>query len=216
MVCLKLALTCIPIEESLRRGTGSVLGSSIALPAFTCSFCSRDESDESTTAAGAGVSWCPSTGRWLREPFVRLLSDELPLVWLLRSMLSRKPSCADSVLLCTVTEIKGLELELRGGTGGGAIFLHVVMHVETTWKSVKGKHYYNTYDYTHKKVVHIFMLVIIFCFYIYLFVKFTKLHMHLNVEDAYWVTTAIWSVVIQHTHNAMCYNVISREDTEPN
>lgn len=147
----KIALTCIPIEESLRRGTGSVLGSSVAPPAFTCSFCSsRDESDESTTAAGTGVSRSPSTGRWPREPLDRLLSDELPLVWLLRSWLSRKPSCADSVLLCTVTEIKGLELELRGGTGGGAIFLHVVMHVETIWKSVKGKHYYNTHDHTQK------------------------------------------------------------------
>lgn len=34
------------------------------------------------------------------------------------------------MLLCTVTEMYGLDVVL-GGTGGGAAFLQVVIHVET-------------------------------------------------------------------------------------
>lgn len=134
-----LPLTWIPIEDSLRRGTGSVLGSSATEwpPVLTGSFCnSLDDSGESTTAAGTCVSRQVSTEKWGRDPLLRLLSEELLLFWLLWSWPSGYPSCADSVLLCTVTEMKGLEVAVRGGTGGGGVtFLHVVIHVETADRS---------------------------------------------------------------------------------
>lgn len=42
------------------------------------------------------------------------------------------------MLLCTVTEMKGLEV-VRGGTGGGAAFLLVVMQVETKKRRIRMK-----------------------------------------------------------------------------
>lgn len=56
----------------------------------------------------------------------RLSEELLRPDWLLaslpRSCWSRYVSWADSVLLCTVTEMRGLEV-VRGGTGGGAFLL---------------------------------------------------------------------------------------------
>lgn len=76
-------------------------------------------------ATGAGGGWVP-----LARPPVRMLqrlSEELLRPdWLLaslpRSCWSRYVSWADSVLLCNVTDMRGLDV-VRGGTGGGAFLL---------------------------------------------------------------------------------------------
>jgi len=82
-------------------------------------------------AAGAGVAAEAEGGGWVplaRLPVRKLqrLSEELRPDWLLaslpRSCWSRYMSWADSVLLCKVTEMRGLEV-VRGGTGGGAFLL---------------------------------------------------------------------------------------------
>lgn len=84
-------------------------------------------------AAGAGAAAGTGIGGG-RVPLARLpvrmlqrLSEELLRPdWLLaslpRSCWSRYVSWADSVLLCTVTEMRGLDV-VRGGTGGGAFLL---------------------------------------------------------------------------------------------
>lgn len=96
--------------------------------------CSRGAGTGGTApAAGAGVAAGTGTGGgWV--PLARLpvrmlqrLSEELLRPdWLLaslpRSCWSRYTSWADSVLLCNVTEMRGLEV-VRGGTGGGAFLL---------------------------------------------------------------------------------------------
>lgn len=86
-------------------------------------------------AAGAGVA--AGTEAWGWFPLARLpvrmlqrLSEELLRPdWLLASLpcscWSKYVSWADSVLLCSVTEIRGLEV-VRGGTGGGAFLLLTV------------------------------------------------------------------------------------------
>ena len=89
--------------------------------------------------AGAGIAAGTKTGTGIgigrgRVSLARLpvrmlqrLSEELLRPdWLLaslpRSCWSRYTSWADSVLLCTVTEMRGLDV-VRGGTGGGAFLL---------------------------------------------------------------------------------------------
>lgn len=82
-------------------------------------------------AAGGGVAEVTGAGL---DPLVRVpvrmlqrLSEELLRPdWLLaslpRSCWSRYVSWADSVLLCTVTEMNGLDV-VRGGIGGGAFLV---------------------------------------------------------------------------------------------
>lgn len=98
-------------------------------------------------AAGAGVAAGTEARGWV--PFARLpvrmlqrLSEELLRPdWLLASLpwscWSRYVSWADSVLLCSVTEMRGFEV-VRGGTGGGAFLLLTADRREddrrgTTW-----------------------------------------------------------------------------------
>lgn len=83
--------------------------------------------------AGGGVAEVAGAGEGL-DPLVRVpvrmlqrLSEELLRPdWLLaslpRSCWSRYVSWADSVLLCTVTEMSGLDV-VRGGIGGGAFLV---------------------------------------------------------------------------------------------
>lgn len=78
-----------------------------------------------TRGAGAGEGLDP----WARAPvrMLQRLSEELLRPdWLLaslpRSCWSRYVSWADSVLLCAVIEMRGLDVP-RGGTGGGAFLL---------------------------------------------------------------------------------------------
>lgn len=84
-------------------------------------------------AARAGLTMETSGfGGWIlfnRLPvrMLQRLSDELLrpdwlLTSLVRSCWSRYVSWADSVLLCNVTEMSGLDAD-RGGTGGGAFLL---------------------------------------------------------------------------------------------
>lgn len=81
-------------------------------------------------AAGGGVTRGTGAGKgldpWARPPvrMLQRLSEELLRPdWLLASLplscWSRYVSWADSVLLCAVTEMRGLDVP-RGGTGGGA------------------------------------------------------------------------------------------------
>lgn len=74
------------------------------------------------TAAGG---WC-LLARLPVRMLQRLSEELLRPDWLLASLpwscWSRYMSWADSVLLCNVTEIRGLEV-VRGGTGGGAFLL---------------------------------------------------------------------------------------------
>lgn len=77
------------------------------------------------TAGTAARGWCLLARLPVR--MLQRLSDELLRPdWLLASLpwscWSRYVSWADSVLLCNVTEIRGLEV-VRGGTGGGAFLL---------------------------------------------------------------------------------------------
>lgn len=75
------------------------------------------------TAAGEG---CVPLARLPVRMLQRLSEELLRPDWLLaslpRSCWSRYVSWADSVLLCSVTEMSGLEVD-RGGTGGGAFLL---------------------------------------------------------------------------------------------
>lgn len=78
-----------------------------------------------TSGKGAGEGLDP----WARPPvrMLQRLSEELLRPdWLLASLplscWSRYVSWADSVLLCAVTEMRGLDVP-RGGTGGGAFLL---------------------------------------------------------------------------------------------
>lgn len=84
-------------------------------------------------AARAGLTMeTRGFGGWIlfnRLPvrMLQRLSDELLrpdwlLTSLVRSCWSRYVSWADSVLLCNVTEMSGLDAD-RGGTGGGAFLL---------------------------------------------------------------------------------------------
>lgn len=83
-------------------------------------------------AVGAGVAAGTAARGWcllarLPVRMLQRLSEELLRPdWLLASLpwscWSRYVSWADSVLLCNVTEIRGLEV-VRGGTGGGAFLL---------------------------------------------------------------------------------------------
>lgn len=131
-------VTWIPIEESFLLG--AVGGCSKVTQMLTVSFWGWVEvvvggrsrgAGTGGTAEGAGTG--TGTGRGL-VPLARLpvrmlqrLSEELLRPdWLLaslpRSCWSRYVSWADSVLLCNVTEMRGLEV-VRGGTGGGAFLL---------------------------------------------------------------------------------------------
>lgn len=95
---------------------------------------SRGAGTGGTTAAAAGAGITGATVADGRKILARLpvrmlqrLSEELLRPdWLLTSLplscWSRYVSWADSVLLCSVTEIRGLEV-VRGGTGGGAFLL---------------------------------------------------------------------------------------------
>lgn len=75
------------------------------------------------TAAGGG---CVPLARLPVRMLQRLSEELLHPDWLLASLpwscWSKYVSWADSVLLCSVTEISGLEVD-RGGTGGGAFLL---------------------------------------------------------------------------------------------
>lgn len=84
-------------------------------------------------AVGAGVEVGTGAGgglvhlaRLLVRMLQRLSEELLHPDWLLaslpRSCWSRYVSWADSVLLCNVTEMRGLDV-VRGGTGGGAFLL---------------------------------------------------------------------------------------------
>lgn len=141
--------TWIPIEESFLLGT--VGGCSRVAPVFTVSFWDwvdvevvvvatalEERSRGAGTggpepAARAGLTMETSGfGGWIlfnRLPvrMLQRLSDELLrpdwlLTSLVRSCWSRYVSWADSVLLCNVTEMSGLDAD-RGGTGGGAFLL---------------------------------------------------------------------------------------------
>lgn len=77
--------------------------------------------------AGTGVSGGLVPLARLAVRMLQRLSEELLRPdWLLaslsRSCWSRYVSWADSVLLCNVTEMRGLDV-VRGGTGGGAFLL---------------------------------------------------------------------------------------------
>lgn len=101
---------------------------------------SRGAGTGGTTAAAAGAGSRGATVADGRELLARLpvrmlqrLSEELLRPdWLLtslpRSCWSRYVSWADSVLLCSVTEIRGFEV-VRGGTGGGAFLLLRVLEL---------------------------------------------------------------------------------------
>lgn len=89
-------------------------------------------------AAGAGNPAGTGTGtgrgrvnlarlpvRMLQRLSEELLRPDWLLASLPRSCWSMYMSWADSVLLCTVTEMRGLDV-VRGGTGGGAFLLLTV------------------------------------------------------------------------------------------
>lgn len=63
--------------------------------------------------------------RMLQRLSDELLRPDWLLTSLVRSCWSRYVSWADSVLLCNVTEMRGLDAE-RGGTGGGTFLLLTV------------------------------------------------------------------------------------------
>lgn len=79
---------------------------------------------EAVVAAGttAGKGCVPLPVRMLQRLSEELLLPDWLLSSLPRSCWSRYVSWADSVLLCSVTEMRGLEV-VRGGTGGGAFLL---------------------------------------------------------------------------------------------
>lgn len=74
---------------------------------------------------GAGGGWVPLARlpvRMLQRLSEELLRPDWLLASLPRSCWSKYVSWADSVLLCNVTEMSGLDV-VRGGTGGGAFLL---------------------------------------------------------------------------------------------
>lgn len=78
-----------------------------------------------TVGTETGGGWVPLARlpvRMLQRLSEELLRPDWLLASLPRSCWSRYVSWADSVLLCTVTEMRGLEV-VRGGTGGGAFLL---------------------------------------------------------------------------------------------
>jgi len=77
------------------------------------------------TGSGTGsgrVLWARLHVRMLQRLSEELLRPDWLLASLPRSCWSTSTSWADSVLLCTVTEMRGLDA-VRGGTGGGAFLL---------------------------------------------------------------------------------------------
>lgn len=60
--------------------------------------------------------------------------EVIPVLW--PEPPSMYASCADSVLLWAVMDMKGFEGVVRGGTGGG-VFLYVVMHDDTAKRTQK-------------------------------------------------------------------------------
>lgn len=89
---------------------------------------------------GAGGGWVPLARlpvRMLQRLSEELLRPDWLLTSLPRSCWSRYVSWADSVLLCNVTEMRGLEV-VRGGTGGGA-FLLLTADKKRTEKKKKTK-----------------------------------------------------------------------------
>lgn len=103
-------------------------------------------------AAGGGVTRGTGAGKgldpWARPPvrMLQRLSEELLRPdWLLASLplscWSRYVSWADSVLLCAVTEMRGLDVP-RGGTGGGAFLpLTAKQRREKKIEGNRGQHY---------------------------------------------------------------------------
>lgn len=75
-----------------------------------------------TGANGSLVPLARLPVRMLQRLSEELLRPDWLLASLARSCWSRYVSWADSVLLCTVTEMRGLDA-VRGGTGGGAFLL---------------------------------------------------------------------------------------------
>lgn len=75
-----------------------------------------------TGASGGLVPLARLPVRMLQRLSEELLRPDWLLTSLPRSCWSRYVSWADSVLLCNVTEMRGLEV-MRGGTGGGAFLL---------------------------------------------------------------------------------------------
>lgn len=78
-----------------------------------------------TAGTGAGGGWVALARlpvRMLQRLSEELLRPDWLLASLPRSCWSRYMSWADSVLLCSVTEMRGLDV-VRGGTGGGALLL---------------------------------------------------------------------------------------------
>lgn len=115
----------MPMEESFLLGAPR--GSSGVKPTPTVCVSRAGGGGGLLTRAlgtGTGTRGTRGAGALAKLPVLELaaLSDELLRPdWLLASLRrSRYVSCADSVLLCTVTEMKGLEAE-RGGTGGGVL-----------------------------------------------------------------------------------------------
>lgn len=78
-----------------------------------------------TGALGGWVLFNRLPVRMLQRLSDELLRPDWLLTSLLRSCWSRYVSWADSVLLCKVTEMRGLDAD-RGGTGGGAFLLLTV------------------------------------------------------------------------------------------
>lgn len=78
-----------------------------------------------TVGGGAGGALVPLARlpvRMLQRLSLELLRPDWLLASLPRSCWSRYVSWADSVLLCSVTEMRGLDV-VRGGTGGGPFLL---------------------------------------------------------------------------------------------
>lgn len=101
-----------------------------------------EPADGAGVAAGTGAGGgCIPLARLPVRMLQRLSEELLRPDWLLtslpRSCWSRYVSWADSVLLCNVTEMRGLEV-VRGGTGGGAFLL--LMLVVDSEKSLFSVH----------------------------------------------------------------------------
>lgn len=83
------------------------------------------EGAEVAAGTGVGGGWVALARlpvRMLQRLSEELLRPDWLLASLPRSCWSRYMSWADSVLLCSVTEMRGLDV-VRGGTGGGALLL---------------------------------------------------------------------------------------------
>lgn len=100
-----------------------------------------EPADGAGVAAGTGAGGgCIPLARLPVRMLQRLSEELLRPDWLLtslpRSCWSRYMSWADSVLLCNVTEMRGLEV-VRGGTGGGAFLLLTADKKRTEKKKTK-------------------------------------------------------------------------------